>query len=82
MNSVGALLYTPFARKAFAGELKIKALGQPVPDHNFTMSYKNKQGEYKQYFNKKIYDETLWICGVSGKKCRDLVEYLRKVLKT
>ncbi|KAJ8868202.1 hypothetical protein PR048_032011 [Dryococelus australis] len=46
-------------RKTFTCKLEIKTLGQPFPGLNFTTSYKNKKGEYKQYFNKKIYYETL-----------------------
>ncbi|KAJ8892126.1 hypothetical protein PR048_004706 [Dryococelus australis] len=30
---------------------------------NFMAATKIKKGEYKQYFNKKIYEETSWICG-------------------
>lgn len=67
MNSVGALLRTPFSTLSYDDKLKVKQLGRPVPKLNIVYKQQSTKVDRWRKFNPEVYKKNKWLCGCDEK---------------
>ncbi|XP_061476477.1 uncharacterized protein LOC133381407 [Rhineura floridana] len=67
MNSVEALLRTPFSTLSSADQCRIKELGPDRPDLRIVQAKLENGREMIQKFSRVWYDRKIWLCGSTSK---------------
>ncbi|PSN33785.1 hypothetical protein C0J52_17216 [Blattella germanica] len=67
MNSIGALLNTPFSSLSYENKLKIKQLGRPTPVLNIIYKQESEKVNRWRKFNPDIYKKYKWLSGCEHK---------------